>query len=355
MDEHSFKPLLLKLVSDPLKFEPADVQLAIDHLASPNGATPAQIGAFLTALKLSGLDKTPGVLSASATAMMRHSLLVRVEAPDDLYVDIVGTGGDGHNTFNVSTSAAIVAAGAGVRVIKHGNKASTSSSGSADILRALGCTLPAPSANYVIPQVPFTFLLASHYHPAMAALAPHRKSLPFRTLFNILGPLINPSRPKGMVLGVAEPALGLVFAQALQTLGVRRAMVVCGAECLDEISIAGPTTIWSFIDSSAIKEEVISPEHFGIQAQPLSHVAGGSASDNATVLLKLLTPNSELSVPATFTSSLSAITDFILINAAALLFIAGIVDSYPEGVARARRSIEEGKALQALNMFIDQV
>lgn len=189
----------------------------------------------------------------------------------------------------------------------------------------------------------------------MAALAPHRKTLPFRTLFNVIGPLINPSQPKGMILGVAETGLGLVFAQTLQAIGVQRAMVVCGDEQLDEISIAGPTHTWSFSGSSTIREETISPQDFGIPSHPLSEVAGASAADNALILWKLLTPESNLPLPSNVTSSLEAIKDFILINAAALLFVAGVVQSYREGVEQARQSISEGKALLTLKLFIDQV
>lgn len=157
-----------------------------------------------------------------------------------------------------------------------------------------------------------------------------------------------------MVLGVAQAELGLVFAQTLQALGVQRAMVVCGAEQLDEISIAGPTRSWSFNGSSNIQEETISPKDFGISTHPLSQVAGASAADNALILWKLLTPESNLPLPPNFTSSLEAISDFILINAAALLFVAGVADSYRDGVERARQSISEGKALRALQLFIDQ-
>lgn len=220
----------------------------------------------------------------------------------------------------------------------------------------MGCTLPAPTpGNHVLPRIPFTFLLASHYHPAMASLAPHRKTLPFRTLFNVIGPLINPSRPRGMILGVADKELGLVFAQTLQVLGVQRAIVVCGAEQLDEISIAGPTRLWSYNGSSKIQEETIHPHDFGISTHPLSQVAGASAADNALILWKLLTPESNLPLPPNFTASLEAISDFILINAAALLFVAGVADSYRNGVERARQSMSEGSALRALKQFIDEV
>jgi anthranilate phosphoribosyltransferase len=186
----------------------------------------------------------------------------------------------------------------------------------------------------------------------MAAITVHRRALPFRTLFNVIGPLINPSRPKGMVLGIAKPELGISFAQTLQKLGVKRALVVCGAEHLDEISIAGPTFTWSFDDPNGdVKEAIIQPEDFGVQSHPLSEVLGSSAADNAIVLRRLLTPNGKDPLPSTFNSSLEAIQDFILINAAALLFIAGVAESYPHGVVLARQSLSNGKAMEALDSF----
>jgi anthranilate phosphoribosyltransferase len=187
----------------------------------------------------------------------------------------------------------------------------------------------------------------------MAAIALHRRALPFRTLFNMIGPLINPSRPKGMILGVAKPEHGLPFAQTLQKLGVKRAMVVCGAEHLDEISIAGPTHTWSFDGPDGVNEAIINPEDFGVKPRPLSDVVGSSAADNAIVLRKLLTPGCEDPIPTTFHSSLEAIQDFILINAAAALFIAGVAGSYSDGVALARQSMSNGKALEALNRYND--
>jgi len=226
-------------------------------------------------------------------------------------------------------------------------------SGSADILRALGCSLPTPTAA-PLPSIPFTFLLASHYHPAMAIISPHRKELPFRTLFNILGPLINPARPKGMVLGVADPTLGPVFAHALKDIGVQRALVVCGMENLDEISIAGPSWAWSLNEKGVIEKLTLEPSHFGLLSHPLTTVAGSSPAENAEVLLGLLTPTGNAVQPSNG-SSLDAIRDFILINAAALLVVAGIANSFTQGVELAKESILSGKALHALELFRDVI
>ncbi|KAF9517294.1 hypothetical protein BS47DRAFT_1340057 [Hydnum rufescens UP504] len=284
--------------------------------------------------------------------MMAHAVPVSVESPDDYYVDIVGTGGDGHNTFNISTAAAIVAAGAGARVIKHGNSASTSSSGSADILRKMGCALPEPTSS-PIPAIPFTFLLASHYHPAMARIGPSRRTLPFRTLFNVLGPLINPAKPKAMLLGVADPNLGPVFAQCLHTLGAHRALVVCGMEKLDEISIAGPTWVWSLDAEGQITQFTVDPSDFGVASHPIASVVGSTPQENADVLTSLLNPSKPSIVPSNG-SSVEAIRDHILINAAALLVVAGVATSYTDGVERARKSLSDGSAWKALDIFRSQ-
>jgi len=344
----SFKPILNKFVSSASDFTADDVRAAIEHLASPNGATAAQIGAFLTALKLSGREFAPDIISACADVMRSHSIGVVVEgAGQKPIVDIVGTGGDGHDTFNVSTSAAIVAAGAGARVCKHGNRASTSSSGSADILMSLGCALPITTN---IPHIPFYFLLASHFHPALVALSPIRKSLPFRTLFNSIGPLLNPAHPNHMVLGVSDRALGQPFAEALKESGVTRAYVVCGMEGLDEVSIAGSTWVWSLEETGEITQFEIHPSQFGLPTHPLSKVVGSTPAENAALLTALLTPGATRPQPSNG-ATVEAIEDFILLNAAALLFVAGIASSYEEGVRLARDSISSGKALAALETF----
>lgn len=246
----SFAPLLKKLVLTPSTFSLPDVSLAMEHLATEGGAGEAQIGAFLTALRLSGQDVDAAVVAACATVMRHHSLPLAPPALSDAEAgpicDIVGTGGDGQNTFNVSTTAGIVAAGAGCRVYKHGNKAATSSSGSADILISLECpvmSIPSSAFETITKSSNFLFLYAPNYHPAMKILAPIRKSLPFPTVFNILGPLINPARPSAMIVGVHSPGLGRIFIQAMKVLGVKRAWVVCGREGLDEISPDGETDV----------------------------------------------------------------------------------------------------------------
>lgn len=195
-----------------------------------------------------------------------------------------------------------------------------------------------------IPRVPFTFILAPHYHPALAFIAPYRKLLPFRTMFNILGPLINPARPRGMVLGVAEREIGYTFAQSLRDGGVERALVVCGYEGIDEISCAGPTWGWELIDGK-ISEKTLHPEQFGLKVHPLTAVVGGSPQDNAETFKALL--NSGEKIP----ESLTPVLDFVLMNASALLVVAGLADNYVQGTEMAMKSITSGKAWAALENF----
>ncbi|KAF9078346.1 glycosyl transferase [Rhodocollybia butyracea] len=339
----SFKLVLKKLVDTPEDFSAEDLRLAMHYLFTPDLVLPEHISAFLTALHLHHVETKPELLAAAASVLRERSVEVVVDGgQDDFVVDIVGTGGDGHNLFNVSTAAGIVAAGAGVRVIKHGNKASTSASGSADLLQALGCEFNNEAKT--IPRVPFFFLLAPHYHPTLELIAPYRKALPFRTIFNVLGPLISPANPKGMVLGVPRRELGLPFANALKDNGVTRALVVCGQEGIDEISCAGPTWTWE-LEHGKIPEGFLHPEMFGLEPHPLETVVGGNANANAENLETLL--HLEGNIP----QSQKPLLDFVLMNAAALLVVAGRARTYTEGVKVAYESIVSGRAWDALETF----
>ncbi|KAK2465266.1 hypothetical protein APHAL10511_002620 [Amanita phalloides] len=343
----TFQPLLKRLVQTPESFSPNDLKSALEHLFAPDVLHPTQIGAFLTALHIHQLERRPDFLAAAASFLREKAVKAVVQdAETNFVVDIVGTGGDGYNLFNVSTTAAVVAAGAGARVIKHGNRASTSPSGSADLLESLDClfTAPTPDTPVAIHTIPFTFILAPHYHPTLAVIAPYRKALPFRTIFNVLGPLINPARPKGMVLGVAEPELGFTFARSLFEGGVDRAFVVCGYEKLDEISCAGPTWVWELRDG-IIKEKTVNPEDFGLSMHPLSSVASGTPKENAASFKTLLTSGNNIP------ENMIPLLDFVLLNASALLVIAGVAGDFVEGVKLARDSITSGKAWAALVQF----
>ncbi|KAH7885067.1 glycosyl transferase family, a/b domain-containing protein [Phlebopus sp. FC_14] len=345
----TFKALLGKLVKTPEYFTAEDLKLALDRLFTPDAVLPSQIGAFLGALHIQRIERRPEFLVAAAEVLRARALKAAIEDHDkDFIVDIVGTGGDGHNTFNVSTTAGVVAAGAGARVVKHGSRASTSSSGSADLLQCLDCLFVAPSPGVAMPiaRVPFAFILAPHYHPSLAMIAPHRKALPFRTLFNILGPLINPARPKGMVLGVAERELGFPFATSLRDGGVERALVVCGAEGLDEISCAGDTWAWELKDGR-VTETKLHPEQFGLSVHPLTSVSGGTPVENAATFKTLLTSGDDIP------ESLTPVLHFVLLNASALLVVAGQASDYKDGVRRAMESITSGAAWKALEAFRD--
>ncbi|TEB30711.1 anthranilate phosphoribosyltransferase, TrpD [Coprinellus micaceus] len=344
----SFRSLLKRLTETPEYFSPDDLKSALNLMFNPELLHPSQIGAFLTALHIHRIERRPEFLAAAASVLRGRALKAAVEDIDaDFVVDIVGTGGDGYNLFNVSTTAAIVAAGAGARVIKHGSRASTSSSGSADLLESLDCLFVAPTPGTPMPitRVPFTFILAPHYHPSLAAIAPYRKSLPFRTMFNVLGPLINPARPRGMVLGVAVPEIGPAFAKSLREGGVQRALVVCGFEGLDEISCAGPTHAWELHEDGSVSEHVLTPEQFGLPVHPLSTVGGGSPKENAETFKTLL--NSGDKIP----KKLIPVLDFVLMNASALLVVAGLAKDYKEGTELARQAVYSGKAWEALDTF----
>ncbi|KAF4617342.1 hypothetical protein D9613_005795 [Agrocybe pediades] len=343
----SFCELLKRLVQTPEYFTADDLKEALNHLFTPDILHPSQIGAFLTALHIHRVERRPESLVAAASVLRERALKAAVQDTEgDFVVDIVGTGGDGHNLFNVSTTAAVVAAGAGARVIKHGSRASTSSSGAADLLESLECLFiaPTPGTPMPIPRIPFTFILAPHYHPALASIAPYRKALPFRTMFNVLGPLINPARPRGMVLGVAEREIGPTFAHSLQDGGVERALVVCGYEGLDEISCAGPTHAWELKDGK-VTYLTLRPEDFGLPAHPLSTVGGGSPQQNSETFKTLLTSGDKIP------EKLIPVMDFVLMNASALLVVAGLAADYKEGTRLARESITSGKAWEALTIF----
>jgi anthranilate phosphoribosyltransferase len=188
--------------------------------------------------------------------------------------------------------------------------------------------------------------MAPHYHPSLALIAQYRKALPFRTMFNVLGPLINPARPRGMVLGVAEREIGHTYAQSARNDGVERALVVCGYEGLDEISCAGPTWAWELKDGN-ITEKTLDPELFGLETHPLVSVAGGSPADNAATFERLLTSGEQIP------KELTPVLHFVLMNASALLVVAGLADDYVQGTKMAMESITSGTAWKALEGFRD--
>ncbi len=300
--------------------------------------TPAQFGSFVAALRMKG--ETAAEIAAMGTVMREQAL--QVEADVAGLVDVVGTGGDGQNTFNVSTAAAFVVAGAGARVAKHGNRAATSQAGSADVLEALGVKIElAPEAvTACIREAGFGFMFAPVFHPAMKFAALLRREIGIPTVFNVLGPLTNPAGVRRQVLGVARPELVELMAGVLARMGSEHALVVHGLEGLDELSIAGPSRIMAIRDA-AIDIQEITPEDCGLERAPLSAVAGGDAAVNAAMLRAVL--DGEIGPRA----------DIVLLNAAAAIAVAGLAAEIAAGVAVARESIASGKAAAVLDRLVD--
>ncbi|KAI7886122.1 anthranilate phosphoribosyltransferase [Lichtheimia hyalospora FSU 10163] len=312
-------------------------------------ATHSQVSAFLIALRLQQKDQDPSIVAACAQAMQSHARLIPYNHYEHLegnVVDIVGTGGDGHDTYNVSTTASIVAAGAGAKVAKHGNRAASSRSGSADLMEAHGCHISKVEPHQVpdiLDKTNFCFLFSQTYHPAMKQVAALRKEIGVPTVFNLLGPMSNPAKPSRVVVGVHSPQVGALMANALKLTGIKELLVVCGAEKLDEISPAGETHYWRVRDGGDVVTGVLHPTRdFGLETHPLSQVKGGDGSHNATILQSLL--NDEL-------PENDPILDFVLLNASALLVVSGIASDFKDGVAKARESIKGGGAKRVLEAF----
>ena len=299
-------------------------------------ATPAQFGAFVTALRLKG--ETVDEIAGMAQVMREHSLHVEV---DGALVDTCGTGGDGSGTFNISTTAAFVAAGAGAKVAKHGNRAMSSSSGSADVLEALGANidLTPESVARCINETGFGFMFAQGFHPSMRFAAGPRREIGIRTVFNILGPLTNPAGAGAQVIGVADATMASKMASALSRLGSARALVVHGNDGLDEITIADSTSVWELRDGS-VSEYDISPAELGVNRSPLSEVQASNSEASAGLLREVLDGKAG---PA---------RDVVLLNAAAALLAGDIVETLLDGVQSAADSIDSGSAKARLESFV---
>ncbi|MGM0604604.1 MAG: anthranilate phosphoribosyltransferase [Halobacteriota archaeon] len=292
-------------------------------------ATEAQIGALLAALRAKG--ETEAEIAGFARGMRDAA---RTIDPDrGPLVDTCGTGGDDYDTINVSTTSAIVAAGAGVAVAKHGNYSVSSSSGSADVLETAGVNVDAePNAvEAAIEDAGIGFMLAPVFHPAMKAVIGPRKELGMRTVFNVLGPLTNPAGADAQVLGVYDPALVPTIARSLAHMPIDRALVVHG-DGLDEIAIHGPTTV-AEVDGDDVATYTLEPEDVGLETAPVADVSGGSPEANAADLTGILT--GEVTGPK---------RDIILANAGAAIYVAGLADSIDDGVERAAAAIDSGSA-----------
>jgi anthranilate phosphoribosyltransferase len=300
-------------------------------------ATPAQIGGFLVALRLKG--ETADEIAGCAEAMRAHVLAVHPQRED--LVDTAGTGGDGGRTFNISTAAALVAAAAGAGVAKHGNRAVSSASGSADVLEALGFELELPPERiaHSIDTLGFGFLFAPTHHPAMKHAAPVRKELAARTVFNVLGPLTHPAGARAQVVGVYSPDLVKTLAEVLATLGARRAFVVHGAGGIDELSPAGPNLVYEVVDGG-VQEREIDPLELGIARCAPEELRGGSPEENATAIRDV------------FAGGDGGRRDAILLNAAGAIAAGGHAEDLREGLELAREAVESGAATERLKVLI---
>ena len=300
-------------------------------------ATPAQFGAFVTAMRLKG--ETPDEIAGMARVMREKAL--RVQSDGDL-VDTCGTGGDGSHTINVSTIAAFVTAGAGLKVAKHGNRAITSACGSADVMEAAGVKvdLGPEGVERCIRDVGIGFMFAPTFHPAMRYAGPPRREIGIRTVFNILGPLTNPAGARSQVLGVADGSLGEKMAMVLLRLGCRHALVVHGEDGLDEISIAAPSQIWELKDGN-IYNFAVTPEDLGLSRASASDVQGQSIEDNLAAMNGVLSGERG---PA---------RDIVLLNASAALAAGNAVDNLKQGIMAASESIDSGKAMGKLRALAE--
>ncbi|MCF7975521.1 MAG: anthranilate phosphoribosyltransferase [Phycisphaerae bacterium] len=297
----------------------------------------AQIAAFLTAMRIK--IPTPEEIAGLAGSLRSHA--VKVTPRSDSCIDTCGTGGGSVKTCNVSTAAAIVAAGAGAHVAKHGNRGITSGCGSADVLEALGVKIDA-SPDVIaqcIDQAGVGFMFAPMFHPAMKYVQPIRKALGFRTVFNILGPLANPAGVQAQILGVADESLMETMITALQLLGSTTAMVV-HSNGLDEISTLGPTRIMT-LKNNQVCEHIISPKKLGIAPATKDAISASDAASNADVLRAIFEGRDK-----------GPKYDIITLNASAGIMIAGLADTFEQGLTLAQASVDEGKALQALNQLV---
>ena len=293
-----------------------------------------------TLIELADRGETASEVAGAVFAM--RSRMKRITAPEGS-IDVCGTGGDGQHSLNVSTAVALVVAACGVPVAKHGNRAASSKAGGADTLEALGLNLARASdlAEQTLPDLGIAFLFAQAHHPALARVAPIRKALGRRTIFNLCGPLANPAGVTRQLVGVASPALIALYRDAMTLLGTEAAMIVSGAEGLDELSIAGPSYM-ATVGLPGIGTE-ISPDSMGLMPHPLEALRGGEAGYNAAALRRLL-----MGEPGAY-------RDAVLLNSAAALIVAGEVDDWFAGVEEAAEAIDKGLANTLLDCWIETV
>ena len=329
----------------------AEMETAMEEIMTAT-ATPAQIGAFITALRLKGetVDEITGaarIMRAKATKINVNNHLVNIDRDeinieDETILDIVGTGGDGTRTFNVSTTTAFVAAGGGIKVAKHGNRAVSSLCGSADVLEKLGVKLDVTSTDVekCINEIGIGFLYAPLFHGAMKHAAGPRREIGIRSIFNLLGPVTNPAGASVQVLGVYEQSLTEKIALVLKRLGTKEAFVVCGEGTFDEISICGPTKV-SHLKDNSVRTFQMTPEEYGFKRAAVEEIVGGNAKENANIVRNILDGEK------------GPKRDMVLLNASAAFVAAGLCDHFEEGIKFAKDSIDSGKALKKLDKLVD--
>lgn len=331
------KELLKKLV-DGKNLTREEASYAMDIMLEGT-ASPVLVSSFLTALRMKGetVDEIIG-----CTEMMK-SKGGSVKLDTDDYLEFVGTGGDGTNTFNISTTSIFVCAAAGIKIAKHGNKAATSKSGASNLLEGLGANiaLEPKQVEECINNVGIGFMNAIIFHKAMKNVAPIRSELGIRTIFNMLGPLSNPSNAKRQVIGVFSVEILPVFAKVMQTMGATRAMVVHGSDGMDEITVTGKTYVNEIKDGEIIEYE-IDPKDYGIEYADVKDLRGGDGAENAKITREIFEG-----------TETGAKRDIVILNSAAGIYMAGKADSYKEAVEIAKEMIDSGKALAKLNEFVE--
>jgi anthranilate phosphoribosyltransferase len=299
-------------------------------------ASPVQVGALLMGMRTRGV--LPLEVAGGVRALRRVMVPVPAQNPDEL-TDTCGTGGGSVTTFNISTAAALVAAGMGVRIAKHGNRSFTSKSGSADVLEALGVKiqLTPEGMGRVLEEVGIVFMFAPLLHPAMRHVGPIRKELGITTIMNLLGPLTNPAGAKRQMVGVAEPGILWLIVEALRELGHKRALVVHGSPGMDELSPLGPTQVAELREDGAIQEGMLTPGQLGFSSISAAALAGGTPEENASVITRVLKGEEQGGARAA-----------VLLNAAGALYVAGRGESLPESLELARESLDTGAGYRKL-------
>lgn len=331
------KEILAKLVAgNDLSVEEAK---KAQEIILTGQATDAQIAAFLTALRMKGetIDEITGL--ASVLRDKANTIAPKV----DKHIDLVGTGGDCTYSFNISTTSAFVVAAAGLPVAKHGNRSISSKSGAGDVLEALGVNISADPdvVSRCVETVGIGFMFAPHFNPAMKYVGKVRKELGFRTVFNTLGPLSNPSRAKAMVVGVYDKNLTETIANAMMNMGVERALVVSGNDNMDEITLTGATTI-SEIKDNTVNTYTVTPEQFGFETVELKELQGGDGKVNAQITKDILSGKEK-----------GAKRNIVLLNAGATLYAGGMCSSIEEGIKLAEKTIDSGKAASIIDALVE--